>query len=162
MHSRPAENSNSQPPPPVFLSSNSNMWEHAAYVWRATFIIHAGSQFEWWSSRVILEDDSEQRLRVRELVIFFCYSLWIWSVWIIQFEHSGLTWAWKLQWVNLVEWSLFVVIILAGCTCGCNTINTNEYLKEEARILFISWNLQAVKWQFRISLNRMFNLNQIK
>lgn len=31
---------------PAVLSSNSNMWEHAAYVWVAIFIIHTGSQLE--------------------------------------------------------------------------------------------------------------------
>lgn len=46
MHSWLAKNSNSQPPSPRFLSCFSNMWEYIAYVWRAAFIIHAGSQFE--------------------------------------------------------------------------------------------------------------------
>lgn len=71
------------------------MWEHAAYVWRAAFIIHAGSQFEcagevglFWKR--MASSDLEQG---SELSIFFL--LWICSVCIIQLEHDGLEYGLK-------------------------------------------------------------------
>lgn len=64
--------------PNGFLSSNSNMWEHAAYVWSAAFIIHAGSRMAE-EEGVILEEDSERLILSRDVFYgsaVFCVLSW--------------------------------------------------------------------------------------